>query len=723
MQGNVSRVVLFGTGLVALVTLGWILTGHAANPLSEGLPIDWTHQHVIFSQPQTFEEVGRLAGDPRYWQQWYRQHVARVISANGESSIESAYTQTGESVDNSASNDWVQTLGAGGSVGAGNFPAKYSFNINTANCVSNPTNAPPDFVVFSTGLASSTQASIVAYDNLYSGCTGTVPSVYWAYNTSAQILTSPVFSRDGSQIAFVQTTNPVGGVASLVLLKWAASTTETVGSPLTLTPVSSPSAYLSCTAPCMLTLPLKSGTGTATNNTTSSVYYDYVGDTAWVGDASSWLHRFNPVFSGTGTNPPGEVTTPPWPVQVNATAPTALTSPVHDTASGNVFVGDQGGFLYSVNVSTGSVSASARVDFGVGLVDGPILDRTAEKVYVFSSSDGTTNCPGAAPSPCSAVYQFPATFSGGATGTEIPVGTSSATPNPLYSGAFDNAFYSSSLRTGNLYVCGDTGVNPILYRVPITGGVLGAATQVVTITAAGNHRTCSPVTDIFNPNGSVGSQERTYFSVVSNGDPTGCAGGCAISFVSMPWTALTGFQVGQEILVYRPANGRHYINVAVQTGTSGTTAPAWPGPAGIVTPDGGVRWLNQGLVQLGAFGAWARLHTYALRSRILDSNGNIEVVTAVGTSGVGTSGGSAPTWNTTPGGTTLDGTGTTQITWTNAGALPSVALASAGGTSGIIIDNTVSQATQAGASQIYFSTLANQKCPTTSTGCAVQTSQ
>ena len=28
------------------------------------------------------------------------------------------------------------------------------------------------------------QASIVALNNLYSGCGGTVPSVYWAYNTS-----------------------------------------------------------------------------------------------------------------------------------------------------------------------------------------------------------------------------------------------------------------------------------------------------------------------------------------------------------------------------------------------------------------------------------------------------------------------------------------------------------------------------------------------------------
>ena len=65
------------------------------------------------------------------------------------------------------------------------------------------------------------------------------------------------------------------------------------------------------------------------------------------------------------------------------------------------------------------------------------------------------------------------------------------------------------------------------------------------------------------------------------------------------------------------------------------------------------------------------------------------------------------------------------MTWTNAGGLGSFVLPSAGGTSGIVIDNTVGAATQAGASQIYFSTLSNQTCTTsgTSGGCAVQASQ
>jgi hypothetical protein len=717
MKENATRVVRFSAGLAGVLVVAWVLVGQAAKPVLEGLPTDWTHRHVIFSQPTTAEQAQRLAQDPRYWQQWYRQNFAREASPELESVLSNVFHKADSS--SSLQRDWSEDLGSTGTVGAGNFPAKYSFSITNANCGNA---AKPDFVVFSTGLAGSgTQASIVAFDNLYSGCTAPVPAVYWAYNTGGQILTSPVFSGDGSQVAFVQTN---GLTASLVLLRWAASTTETVihpGAPTSLAPTS----YFGCTAPCMTTIALTTGGGTptGTNDTTSSVYYDYTGDTAWVGDGSGWLHQFTPVFIATPTETsPAEVRNTTWPVQVNTTTPTALTSPVHDLASGNVFVGDKGGFLYSVSASNGTVAASAQVDHGVGLASGPILDSTSGYVYVFSSSDGSTNCPG--PAACSAVYQFATNFTGGATGTEVTVGTSSATPNPLYDGAFDYAYLTSpgppTGPTGNLYVCGDTGVNPILYRVPITKGVFGNAVSVAQLTAAADLRACSPVTDLLNPNATGGAEERVFFSVTDNGHPTACGGaGCAMSFISSPWQALTAYQVGQEILVYRPANNTLKINVAiVATGPTGGTVPTWPNAAGTVTHDGGVQWLNQGTAQVTAMNGWVAGHGYAVSDRIFDGK-NVEVVTAVGTSG-GTSGATAPTWATTAGGTTLDGTPPTQITWTNAGFLPSAALKAAGGTSGFIVDNT---AASAGASQVYFSTLSNQACPTTSGGCAVQASQ
>ena len=58
------------------------------------------------------------------------------------------------------------------------------------------------------------------------------------------------------------------------------------------------------------------------------------------------------------------------------------------------------------------------------------------------------------------------------------------------------------------------------------------------------------------------------------------------------------------------------------------------------------------------------------------------------------------------------------------GTLATVSLAATGGTSGIIMDNTVGSGTLAGASEVYFSTQGNQTCGTTGTGgCAVQASQ
>src|SRR6202035_4352031 len=141
-----------------------------------------------------------------------------------------------------------------------------------------------------------------------------------------------------TQLAFAQTT---GGIGSLVLLKWAPSTTETVASPGAPTNVAA-SSYATCAAPCMTTIVLQGG-AVENDDITSSVYYDYGSDTAWVGDSRNWLHRFSPVFSGT----PAEVGAP-WPVQLQPLHATALTSPVSDSGSGNVFVGDAGGFFYSV---------------------------------------------------------------------------------------------------------------------------------------------------------------------------------------------------------------------------------------------------------------------------------------------------------------------------------------------------------------------------------------
>ncbi len=176
-------------------------------------------------------------------------------------------------------------------LGAGNllpntYPAKWSFDTTRANCST-------DFVIFATGASgSSSQGTIVAYNNLYSGCGGTVPSVYWKYNTASNGVNSlsPILSADGSQVAFIQASV---GISSLVVLKWAANT-----SLLSLSATAAAS-YRNCTAPCMAVLPFAGGS----LDGYAAPYYDYANDIAYVGDNNGALHKFTGVFNGTRLKP------------------------------------------------------------------------------------------------------------------------------------------------------------------------------------------------------------------------------------------------------------------------------------------------------------------------------------------------------------------------------------------------------------------------------------
>lgn len=707
MNGNGTRSTLVVFLLAGLVTLAFALAGQQATDAEAdgGLPTDWSHRHLIFSQPGTPEQAMRVQQDPRYRQQWYRRHQRLVLprdtaenqEANSVGLLGQESTVVGRT-SRKLHRDWSENLGSLASAGAANFPAKFAFLGTTAKCGSA---AQPDYVVYSTGLAgSSTQASIVAYDNLYSGCTGIVPSTYWALNTGGAVLTSPALSGDGTQLAFVQT---AGGIGTMVMLRWAASSTQTVTSPGVPTSVSA-ALYHNCTpTPCMTTIILRDGSGVATDDTTSSVFYDYATDTAWVGGARGWLHKITNLFKGA----PAEVRTGGWPVQVNPGNPNTLATPVYD-GSGNVFVGDAGGFLYRVNASTAAVTATGQLDHAAGIVDIPFVDATAGVVYVFASNDGSTACTGGA---CAVVYRLTTGFAAGTTGSKVAIGGGSPglTPTPQYDGDFDSTYLNSPTATGNIYVCGNPQGNATLYQVSIVAGVLGTVNTGPVLTTA--HQTCSPVTDFLNPNASGGATEWIFLSVQNTGVPSACGGqGCIMNFRDTPWNASSTYSVGQEIL-----DSHFQIQVVSVAGTSGGSTPTWSVTTGGSTTDGTVTWLDQGPLSASAAG-WQANFLYTKGTEILDSNNNIELVTTGGRSGATT-----PIWSTTVGATTAD----QGVRWLNLGPIATSALRAAGGTSGIIIDNTVGSGTLAGASEVYFTTLANQTCVTSggTGGCAVQASQ
>ena len=698
MNGTRAPFFRLVAALAALVSLGWVLTGQAGRlaPHRVSLVTDWSHRHVIFPHTRSVEREAFLQQDPRYWQQVYRRELPRnSVSARLPGFVHALPVKV-----HSPHSDWAENLGSTGTAGAGNYPAKYSFDITTPHCVT-------DYVVYSTGLAGAPgpgpggQADIVAFNNLYNGCSGLgpVPSVYWAYNTSGgtsgTVKTSPVISLDGSQVAFVQTDGV--SAATLVILTWATPS-GTINNPIA--PPSLPNgSYRGCTAPCMTTIPLMHGI-TPLNDTTSSIFYDYKNDVAWVGGTFGWLHKIMGVFNGT----PTELIDGTFPVQVNAS--TWISSPVYDRISGRVFVGDDGGFLYAVDATTGAVTQSGQLAVGTGLTTGPLVDSANGFVYVFSASDGTS----------AAVYQLSTMFGAGTPGTEVTVGNGGTT-NPMFLGGFDSEYYTSGTATGNLYVCGNTGGSPTLYQIPSTMGILGSSNLFTDLSSNASVAACSPVTDLPNPNTTGGSSERVFVSVQDNGRAAGCgAAGCLYNFVVTPWKPSIPYTVGQRIL-----SSTLHIETVIQAGTSSASPPIWTNGAGLTVTDNNVTWLDQGALHSVLPAQWTVLHAYAAGSRIVDSNNNVEVVTLTGS---GVSGASQPGWSMTPGATTSDGLVGTAVTWTNAGPIATFSFPAAGGTSGIIEDNVAAPGVLPGVSQVYFTTLQDQSCGSTGTGgCAVQVSQ
>jgi hypothetical protein len=709
-----------GLSILAVLTLSSALLGQMSQgQTSEDsqavvhLPTDWSHHHLLFSNPATAEQLKRAQQEPRYWQQLFRRSQAAPSEAELDMALPFGLprgsTTSSASKNPKLKRDWSVNLGStSATVGAGQYPGKFGFDVTTYSCAN-------DYVVFNTGLAgSATQASIIAYNNLYSGCVGTVPSVYFAYNTGGTITSSVTLSEDGTQLAFVQAqTGPTA--TKLVLLKWKASTTETANAPTTLIASGS---YRGCTLPCETTITFKSTAGTDPTpaDTYSAPFYDFSGsDDLYVGDNAGYLHQFTGVFEGIT---PKENTTAPWPAHV-ATAP--LSSPIYDPTSGNVFVAssyttsNNGGRIHAVcatstcagvfnglvTTAIGTVTASGILgpdktagscggggtsgDGANMRLDSPIVDPVAGMVYAFLGNDGNGN---------SAVIQLPTQvsstkFSNQDCGTEAVIGTGGSGV-PVFAGTFDNAYFNSSgsSPSGNLYVCGNTSGDATLYRVPIASNAMGTAASVVPITSAGT--TCSPVTEVFNsPNDLI------FLSAEASGASPACTGGgCIFGTNITPWQQLTAYAVGQEVL-----DTHSQIQVVETAGTSAAGAPAWSTTiAGTVT-DGTVKWLNQGPLSTTITAPAFTPNIYAYGSQVIDGNGNIELCTAT-FFGFGCLQFSTPTWQTAPGVTTTSGI----ATWENLGPNGIPALSAAGGTSGIVPDNTVPPGA-IGTSQVYYSTL------------------
>ena len=532
MKSNHSwRIRLVQIFLGAAIVIALVAAqGARAGKEHEHLVTDWSHRHLVYSEPKSLMKRFELSSDPRYVQQWRRRNAERRHDRD-----EWRWRRAHEHTDQ-IQGDWSMDMGAGATVGAGNYPAKFSFDPTSANCVTPtpPAGQQPDFVVYNTGLVGSgSQATIVAFSNLYSSCMGGAPQTYWAYNTgtTGAVVTSPVLSFDGSQVAFVQSTPTA---ATLVILRWAAFS-GTLSSPV----VPASGSCTALTAPCQTTITFSNGNSdTNPTDTRSSPFYDYQNDSLFVGDASGFLHKFTGVFLGT----PAEVVCTPTAITAGCTAPPGtnlwpavvdsfaqLNSPVGLDTLNEVLVTDNQGLLGVVDMTVGGIDDAGTTTTlklaSIGFDDGPLVDLTAGKVYIFARADNSTNT-------TTAVFQLQIpTFADAldnATGPEVLVSDSSTNPaSAMFDGAFDDAYYSSG-GTGNLYACGTSGTVNALWKIPIAGGVMGTPVVGPLLTTA--NVACSPITEFLN-----GTTDRMFLSVADSAvavGPINClaASGCIMSF-------------------------------------------------------------------------------------------------------------------------------------------------------------------------------------------------
>jgi hypothetical protein len=480
---------------------------------------DWSTHHVVyphFGYLPIFEAAER---DPRFRFESWRRTEAAPFRHRQHDPIPFPPRRAAASIQR----DWAIYLGTAGTAN-GMYPAKFSFNVNATPSCAN------DFIVFPIAAAgSSTQPNLVAFNNLYSGTaggngicnrtasasdTGVAATVSWSYNVQAlsggAVTTSPVISFDvtsgelGTKVAFVE--SATGSAAHFHVLAFKSGdgqntsnlqsvlTPKTIGTFVTSDPVDGSGTATD----------LALGSSTSGTDTLSSPFVDYATDKAYVGNDLGVLYRIKDVFC-LSTNPDCSGGTKPAP-SLDATWGTggaitvcsgALTAPVLDYVSYNIYVGCADGKLYSI--SQAGVINSVVVGDGVAsktygaIVDSPIVDSVNSFVYAVSGSANN----GA----YGALVQAPTSFA-----SSVTVQVGAGNQCNMHAPALNNAYYTSPTSSGALiYVGGVTGTvsQPCSASSSITGGdiFLYGATF-----GSGGVLTSGTPTDSFNCGGGPGSE-------------------------------------------------------------------------------------------------------------------------------------------------------------------------------------------------------------------------
>jgi hypothetical protein len=489
-KSTVKILVLLSAGIASIILSNTVPAGsrvveHVAIPEFQ----DWSTRHVTYPNWGFAQDLNAASKDPRARFSWRKREAAPFHRRLPVFPIHHPEHQIRPGMQR----DWSINLGTAGTAPA-MYPAKFTFDVTqTPSCAN-------DYIVFPVAAqGSATQPNLVAFNNLYSGTggggtgycnrtasgsdVGTSATVLWSYNVQGisgggAVPTSPVISYDengtgsGTRVAFVESL--AGNPAHFHVLAFKNGDGKNAGNlQNVLTPVTI--STFTTTAPAAgsgTATDLKLGTSTTGTDTYSSPYVDYFHDLAYVGNDQGILYRIKDVFCESnnadctgGTKPAPSLDTT-WGTGGALTVCTgALTGPVLDSYSMNVYVGCADGKLYSIS-QKGTINSIAVGDGAAsktygGIVDPPVVDSVNGFVYAVSGSAG-----------------------GGANGVIVQAKTSFASSVSVAIGAgnqcnmhapvFSNAYYTSPTTTGSLiYVAGLTGVvsQPCSASSTITGDI------------------------------------------------------------------------------------------------------------------------------------------------------------------------------------------------------------------------------------------------------------
>jgi hypothetical protein len=705
--------------------------------VGSGLPQDWSHRHMLYTNPDTQYEAARK--DTLAYEQWKQKNrdprfaaqvarKTRFVQTTEHSPFSPQQLQWADrfrrdpppAAGPAIHRDWSNVLGGVTGVGhAGVFPAKYQFDINATPSCAN------DFVVYTTASAGATS----------SGAFATQTGTFTANPTAGQTVTisrtgSPALVLTASTTSNLGLNFQIGATTAATAANLADAITRNGGTAgVTATRSAGVVTVTSLTAGAAPGVTLAEGLSNFTWAATS-----LAGGTA--GSGQPTIIAFSQLYSSCGTTPTTAVPKTFWSYNTGAGAFTE-TSPVLSLDGTQVAFVQRTGTVaslvllkWSSTVSVGTVGAPT-APTSVTPAAYPGCTAPCMTVMTLNGSPNNTNS-----SPYyvyfddilyvgadnGTLHKFTGVFSGTPVeqvtgGFPATVSTGNILSSPVYDFGTGLVFVGSDTGAstgGQLHsVCAVPSINPTVCTA--SGAVVSsAALAAYTIVATGLNTTGvrdGPIVD--------SSAHRVYAFVESDTN-TSCGGvNCKAVYqfrtnVSINNSTGSRVNVGRGQIATRvlyagtfdnsyytsadPANpsGNLYICGALVDGSDSKKPTLWKIP--ITNNTMGTPVAGPVLVSTANFADAADCSP--VTEVMNGTNDYIFVSVSAFGNDTGCSGACIYMFNLTG------------KTW-NAAATANAGLAAPGGTGGIVVDN-ISSTT--GASQIYYSTL-------TSPGNAVQASQ